>query len=235
VIDLLGLAERLLRRHERRRPEHEPGARGLGHARVAETRDAEVEDLERAARRAKQVLRLDVAVDDPLVRGGCEHVKQRVRHLHHLAVGQLAVRSPLLVGLPFEELDHQEGRPVLGDLVIEHARGVRVVQLVGGVSFEEEAAARLAVERDLAVQDLDRDAIAVAVGGQVDGRHAPDPEQLLEPVLLGKDVAYARFGFPYDGIGVIDHAWALPAGATFGESQRRLDAPYQTWLGRIHW
>ena len=64
-VDLIALALRLLGRHVRGGAEHD--ARGGGRARelgVAQTREAEVEDLHEPGLRDEEVARLDVAMDD---------------------------------------------------------------------------------------------------------------------------------------------------------------------------
>ncbi len=79
AVDLGRLAERLFRGHERRRADDGARSRGaLPLGALQEARDAEVEHLERSVLGQKQVLGLDVPVDDAFLVGRGEHLEQSI-------------------------------------------------------------------------------------------------------------------------------------------------------------
>ena len=135
--------------------------------------DAEVEHLEAAVAGEEEVLGLQIAVHDPaLVRDG-EGARDLERPLPGLARRERARAQALAQGLPLEQLGDDVGRAVVGS-EIEHRDDAGVVELPGGAGLLLEAADPLRIERDVAVQDLDRDVAAEArVAGAVDLAHAP--------------------------------------------------------------
>jgi len=167
----------------------------------AEARDAEIQDLHAAVLREKDVLRLDVAVDDPArVRGG-EDVEQAVGDLHRLLDGHAAAEATRarVGGLALEELHDEERGAVLGLVVVEHAHDARMVHGVRDVPFAREAGADVAQHRELRVQHLERDAAPVAVGRRIHGAHAADAEEAIDLPLP----ADAR---PHASLGDVAHA-----------------------------
>ncbi|MFT3769345.1 MAG: hypothetical protein QM820_28235 [Minicystis sp.] len=140
---------------------------------------------------------LRIAVDDALGVGRGEHVEELDRERRHVARGQPAalLLGPIREGLAFEQLHDQEGRAVLGRVVVEHGDAARVLDLVGDVPLAEEARPRGRVGRDLRVEHLDGHPLPiVAVGGDVDRRHSPDAEQPLNGPLAAQDLADAGLG-----------------------------------------
>ena len=88
------LAARLLWRHVRRRADHRAG-RGELAGRLLQLGDAEVEDLHdvrvRGKRSEKQIVGLDVAMDDPCVVRGGERVQRLRRDVRDAAWGKRAL------------------------------------------------------------------------------------------------------------------------------------------------
>ena len=184
-LDLLGPTERLLGGHERGGAERHPAVGGASSVDVAKPRDPEVEHLDLPVARHHHVRRLDVAVDDVLRVGRGEHVEQPLGHGEHLRQRESAALpiTELLQGRPLEQLHHEECRPVLRDVVVEHRDGPRVLDRVRDVALAHEARTQPRVHRQLGVQHLHRDALLVPVRGRVDGGHAPDAQQAIESVL----------------------------------------------------
>jgi hypothetical protein len=206
-VDRVPVPERLLRRHERRRPHRAarrrqpPGARAEGN--VAHPRQAEVEHLDLPGPGEEEVLRLDVAVDDALLVGRGEHVEQLIGDREHL--GRLeplpgAPRGPGVDGLTLEQLHHQEDCAVLRGVVVEHGDRARVIDGIGRVALAEEALARLRVRAQLEVQHLHRPALAVAVSGGVHRGHPAHAEEGVEAPLLPKHEPHARLCALRDGV-----------------------------------
>ena len=197
-VDRALIAERLLGGHERRRPHRAAGARGGGEAeRAVQAGDPEVEDLQRPLARQEQVLRLDVAVDDPLVVRGDEHAEKLASELRDDQGRQpapLRARQALQV-LALEQLHDQEGGAIVGRVLVEHAHRAGVVDLVGDDPFAQEPGVDVGVERHVRVQHLDGHAAPDAdVPPRVHGGRAPDPDEALEEVLAAEDPADAAFG-----------------------------------------
>ena len=97
-----GFAANLLRRHVARRPppshQRSPfgaGCRGRFVARLRQLRDAEVENLDPPVVGDEQVVRLYVAVDDPLVVRGGEPLRGLARVVDGFARRQRASLQPL--------------------------------------------------------------------------------------------------------------------------------------------
>ena len=167
------------------------GGRGGGGASPggeAAARDAEVEHLEDAIGREEEVLRLDVAVDDPLGVGRREHVAELVRERQDLAWREVAGRAlgAHVERLALEQLHHQEGGAVVGHVVVDDAHRAGVPDGVGDVALAEEARAGVGVGGRLRVQHLHRDPVAVAVHAEVHRAHPPRAEHALERVLAAE-------------------------------------------------
>ena len=163
----------------------------------AQARDAEVEHLRHAVLREEDVLGLDVAMNDAGgVRRG-EDVEQAVGDRERVlrAAGGSPNAARARVGrLAFEELHHEEGRAVLGLVVVEDAHDARMVHRVRDVPLAREARADVGEHRQLRVEDLERDAASVAVGRRVDGAHPADAEQLVDAPLALDPRPHARLG-----------------------------------------
>ena len=179
-VDLVAAALRLLGRHELRRTDGHAGAGGLGaavHAVTAEALHAsepEVEQLHAPVVAEEDVVRLHVAMDDALVVRGAERVEGLVGDLEDLVDGQRAAEAnpSRLDVLSLEEIEHQEGAAVLGDTVVLDVHDAVVTHGVRDVAFAKEPCARALVTRELRVQHLDRDLVAVAMRRGVDRGHA---------------------------------------------------------------
>ena len=187
------LAPRLLGRHVGRGAQDHPrdrsrvgeggrlreGRRARVHARrLARPRlgEAEVEDLYLALGRQLHIRRLEVPVDDALVVGLLERLRDLLGDLEGLVDGDRAPREPLLEVLPLDELEGEEGLPV-GLLEPVDRGDVRVVEGGEEVGLALEAPQALFVLRHLGRQHLDRDVpVEVRVGGAVDLAHPPGPE-----------------------------------------------------------
>ena len=88
----------------------------------------------------------------------------------------------LAQGLALEQLHHEEDEiPVV--LVVEDGDDARVLHLVGDVALAQEPRADRLVARELRVQELDGDPLAVAVARRPDRGHAPGPDLGLEAPL----------------------------------------------------
>lgn len=180
------LAEGLLRRHVRRRPEHDVvGRQPRGGVRRHRGRDAEVRDLQDQLAGGvpgdQQVLGLDVPVQHlPRV-----HVRQRSQGLGRQAADhrrrQLRVEQPGQ-GHAVEQLHGQEAagtlRPPAAEVQDPHDVGV--VDAGGEAGLAQEAGAGVVVGA-VRVQELQRDPVAaVDPLGLEDGAHAAPAQDLGE-------------------------------------------------------
>ena len=77
-----------------------------------------------------------------------------------------------------------ERRAVIALVVVEDAHDPGVIDRVRGVAFAHEARARVGIRGDFRMQDLQRDAMAVAVHREVHGRHSANAEDALDLVLV---------------------------------------------------
>ena len=128
-----GQAAHLLGGHVSRRAEDGPRggvipgrgrAQRRGVRRLREPRQAEVQDLDLAVARHEHVVRLQVAVRDPLVVGGREAAGDLAGVVDGLARGQIS--RLFAQRLALEELEDDEGRALGADVV--DGKDVRVVQ-----------------------------------------------------------------------------------------------------------
>jgi hypothetical protein len=160
------LSPHLLRRHVAERAEHDArlGARRGGRQirllapaflGVRQFRQTEVEDLEPAILRDEEVLGLQVPVDNPLLVGRCEAVRNLHRIVDRLALRESAVRKPQAQRLTLEQLGNDVGRAFEGADVVDR-QDVRVVERPGRLRLLLEAAQPLRIAREGGRQDLDR-------------------------------------------------------------------------------
>ena len=98
----------------------------------------------------------------------------------------------LVDGRAVEELHDEERGAVLGDVVVDDGDRAGVHHRVRDVPLAEEARAHRLSRREVGVEHLDREHLAIAVLRHVDGRHAADAEDALERVLPAQDDADAR-------------------------------------------
>src|SRR5690606_2064054 len=161
------------------RPEHPPV---LGEPVLLEAaRDAEVRHLRAPLAVDEDVLRLDVAVDDPLgVRGG-----ERAADLDRVGDGLLDRQPPaaadaLLQRLALDVLEDDVGVAVVL-AGVDDGDDVRVREAGGGAGLAPEALELVRLRRDVAVEQLDRHPpLQRLVEGPVDGGHATRAHLLLE-------------------------------------------------------
>ena len=189
-VDLRAVADRLLRRHETRRTEEKSGRRDVGPELGAHLREAEVEDLEATFVRDEEVVRLDVAMNDPLVVRGREHVEELLTDLEHVGQRKRAALpdAPRLEELALEQLHHEIGVALVRRVVVEDADDTRMIDLVRRVAFLQEATARVGVARELRVEDLDRGAASVVlVRRGVDRADAAARNAGVDPPSVAQD------------------------------------------------
>ncbi len=200
AVDLVHLAERLLRSHVRRRPDRRAHSR-LETARheVAHAGDAEVEDLHASIAREKDVVGFEVAVDDVFRVAGGQHVENRVRPGQEIAdVDGLPVRARG-ERLPLQELHHEERGAVLGDVVVDDLNGAVVLHAVGRIRLAAEAFAHVLAFAHLRVQHLDGDLASGAMTRGVHRRHSPRTDEALDGVLLQEHLAQPAGSVVFDG------------------------------------
>ncbi len=193
VVDLAG-APALLRRHVDRRPHQRADARLHRLRQIAgvhDLRDAEVEQLDvRPPRRRRQqldVVRLEIAVNDPLVVGGAERAADLIGDLGDLGRRDGAARDALVHRLAAEELHDEVGLPVGGLTEVEDLDDVLVPDGVDGARLVEEAGDDLGLPRQRHVQQLDRDlAPDDRVLGLIDHAHAPLAQLAGDPVVADR-------------------------------------------------
>jgi hypothetical protein len=129
--------------------------------------------------------------------GRDEDVEKCLGDLHDFQDFELFVGSRLGDGIdrrPFEQLHDEEHRAVFARVVVEHGHGARVIDRVGDVPFAQEPGFGIPSPRQVRVQKLDRTALAVAIGGGVDGRHPTYTQQAVELPLSMEHLADPSFG-----------------------------------------
>jgi hypothetical protein len=198
-VDLASAA--LLRGHVRGRADDraDAGERGLRHVGgrvvpagstftdVEDLRDPEVEHLRSLASRLERigheqdVLRLEVAVDDPFRvsrRERCAHLREH-EHDAHLLHRPLAGERLEQVGA-LRQL-HRDERLFALDAPVEDLDDVRVHQMRGRLRLSLEAAHDHGVTGQVLLEDLERDgAAALLIEGRVDGGHPALAEDLVD-------------------------------------------------------
>jgi hypothetical protein len=155
---------------------------GLGQALVVDDLgDAEV-DEHRAGAREHDVAGLEVAVDDALGVDGTQRARQAVgQHDDLLGAERPVLADVLLEGRTVDELRDDEGLLVL-HLGVDDAGDPRVAHAVQEGDLAGQAGAGGGVAGDVRVQELERDAVAVAVERLVDLAHATGADDAQEPV-----------------------------------------------------
>ena len=115
-VDASAVSPDLLGRHVAHRPHDaagfsrdERGRCGQGRHRRLRSRQAEVEDFGLAVARDEDVLRLEVAVDDPLRVGGGKPIGNVRRQLNRLSPGQQPPPDSRPQALALQQLDHGDG------------------------------------------------------------------------------------------------------------------------------
>jgi hypothetical protein len=182
----------LLGREVLRSPHDRPGLR---HLRGARPGDPEVGDLEPLAT-DEDVVRLDVAVDDPVTVREAERVENLERVRDRLRDGERAAGEDEL--LEAAALDHLHGDVVraLCFAAVVDRDDVRVRERCGRLRLAPEALDEELVVRVAVVEDLDRDAAAeLLVLGQIDIRHAPGAQLAQDAVAPVEERVDQRVGY----------------------------------------
>ena len=175
------LVERQGRRHRPRRARAGDVDAWLG--------QSEVEHLDRAARRQRDVRRFEIAMHHAaIVRRG-----QTVRHVaedpQRLEARQRAAREPLIEALARDQLHHQEAALAVRLEAVER-RDVGMVERGEHARFALEAGEHVGARAELGRQQLDRDlATEPAVPRAVDLAHAAAPEE-TEHVIAAQALAH---------------------------------------------
>ena len=204
-------AARLLGRDVVARPQHRPG---LGQASVDFDRagDPEVRHLRPAVLGQEHVLRLDVAMDEPVRVREREPVRNLQCELDRSALRQrrLALDQRLQV-LPLDVLEDDELAAVLL-AAVDDRDDVRVRELRREPRLAAEPLDVVAVAHQLLVHDLQRDvALEQRVLRPIDAGHAAGPDELLQLVAFRDQLA--------------DHAWIVPVLPEPKRAKRREPAP----------
>jgi hypothetical protein len=186
----------LLGRHVPDGPDHHVHRRQLG--RLAQLGHPEVEHLHLPVVGEEDVLRLQIAVGDVARMRRLERRRhllrdlERLDQLHPPAIHARAER------LTVEELEHDVGQPVVGDVVVDQLDDVGVLERGDDLRLATEAGQRLGVVGELVAQELDREALGhTHVPRFVDGGHAALRHEALDPVRLHQhlpDPLHARSG-----------------------------------------
>ena len=156
---------------------------GLGHLARAGARDAEVGDLDAPLAVDDHVVRLDVAVDDPVLVRVAERGEDlaRVRDRDRQRAG--AARDDQLLQRAALDVLHHDVVRAVGDAAVVDRDDVRVREPGGVRRLAAEALDELLVVRVPLVEDLHRDVAAeLLVLGEPDVGHAARAELALEPV-----------------------------------------------------
>ena len=145
---------------------------GLGHLRRARARDAEVRHLQPAVAADDDVVRLDVAVDDPVAVRERERAEDLARVVDRDRDRRRAVADEqLLERAPVEEL-HRDVVGALRLAAVEDRDDVRMVEPGGALRLAAEPLDELLVGGVPVVQQLQRDAAGRAPGPRR-GRRRP--------------------------------------------------------------
>jgi hypothetical protein len=132
----------------------------------------------------QDVLRLDVAMDDPLRVGGAERVGHFARDAQRIVDGKVSLALALGAERFARDIRHHVVQQTAGVSGVEQGQDVRVLQLRGGLDLAQEP---LAAERgaEVRVQDLDRDLTVVPhVLGEVHRGHPARTDLALDTVAM---------------------------------------------------
>ena len=129
---------------------------------IAQLRETEVEELEPPVFGDKDVLGLEVAMDDAFLVRCSKAARELLRVVHRLAdrdARREAVPEFLAQRLAVEQFHHEIRRALVRADVVDRDE-VRMVQCPGSARFLLEAAQSPGVRRDFVGKDLDRDVAA---------------------------------------------------------------------------
>ncbi len=181
-----GAVADLLRRQVADGPHHNALGHGVGRL-VERPGEPEVGDLHLAVVAEQDVLRLDVAVDDPRVVGRRESLEDRFDDLDGFGGGQpLAAADELPQGLASHELHHEVNHRAAGSVIaalVENGDDARGVQPRGGGGFPLETTEVVLVVRERGMHDLESDQpVKPVVMSDVDRRHTADGDAFLRGI-----------------------------------------------------
>ncbi len=135
-------------------------------------RETEIENLASAVAREKEVLRLQIAVDDPFVVSRGQRSRDLDPQTCGLGDGERTARQGLVKALSLEELRDQIGDAALVPDVV-YRENVRMVQSRSGPCFELETPGALGIGSELSREDFDGDfSTEPAVTGPVNLAHS---------------------------------------------------------------
>jgi len=72
-----------------------------------------------------------------------------------------------------------------------------MVDRVGRIALAKEACADVLSQRELGVEDLDREALLIAMRSSIDDGHASDSEHAVEAVLAAEDGAHGTYAMKF--------------------------------------
>ena len=170
-----------LGRGVRQRADECAGARDGGGAGL--TGDPEIQHLDGAVVRNHDVVRLDVAVDDPARLGLLERSRDLTADSKRLGRPQRSGANEIAQRAPFHQLHHEEVLPVF-DAIVEQVNGVRGPQEGDDVRLALEALSERLVGLKVLVQQLQRHARTVArVGRLIDDAHPAASKDPVEAIV----------------------------------------------------
>ena len=193
----------------------------LGHLRRTRARDPEVGHLEAAVGADDDVVRLDVAVHDPVAVRERECAQDLARVLDRdRDRGRPVADEQLLQRAPFEVLHRDVVRP-LRVAAVEDRDDVRMVEARGALRLAAEALDELLVGGMPLVQQLQRHVPAqFLVLGEVHVGHPARAELALDHIAPVEDtvdervgVGHTRATYPFDALGRIACMSSLAIGA----------------------
>ena len=176
-----GMTLRLLRRHVAHRAHHRSrtghvGRRGVAFAGGLDAGEAEVEDLHDTGRGEKEVVGLEVAVDDAAGVGGGEAAGDLDGMRQGFLERETSSGETRAEGRAFEELEDEVGAAVL-PADVEDGEDVGVGESSGGPGLALEALQAIGICGDIFGEDLERHRSAkLGVARAVDLAHPPGTE-----------------------------------------------------------
>jgi hypothetical protein len=180
-VDFVATSEGLFGRHVRERSEGCAGARPkVRRAVVEKSGESEIEDFDSPLLREKEVLRLEISVDDSLGVSGDEDVQNLVEQAQHFARGDFA-ESARSIGddLAFEQF-HREirGVGVGAALVDRYHPGMADPRHHFG--FEEKTLTNVASDSHFWVEQLDRRSATFGILCRVNGCHPACTKEVMQ-------------------------------------------------------
>jgi len=158
--------------------------RVLAH-RLAHPGDAEVEELDRAVAGQKMLSGLTSRCTMP-----CRCADARTSRSRRRCATPRSHRRPRLgaaarrASRPSKRSITKNTAPSSATSFVEHRYGAGVPHPIGGISLVEESLLHVIERRKLGMEHLEGDPLAVAMGSRIDGSHAAEAEQGIEPPSL---------------------------------------------------